>query len=744
MEINQDASSTVLILNGTTTTTTIPPVIAGQPTEPGSVLQDKGTSAAQFFGPMAPLDDEDGDEEDQPEFVASTANAKDGTIDCVWYGGQAVIRYDYDSGDNYMLQLDMDGCRLDRLNSGAPIFDSHMSGMDYASAVAGKMGTRAHLGSVVKAGSSGCKGMATLKFDMGSHDGAEMFRKAATGIVRNLSFGTWIYKRKETDETPGPKGETLFVATDWEPFEVSPVPVPADFSTEFLGAAPQVSSAASGAGSIAGSSATVEESREQHMTEQQLAAEKQTIEKAAILAERQRGQDIRAAASKFNLDSKFVESLIAEGLTLDQAQTKILEKLGEAYGQATNGKPHGTVAENVSVTRDAVSTKFSQMEAALLMRHDPKFGLGRKVDHSGTSTNVFIEGRGPEYQAQLESLGREYRGFSLMDMARESLTLRGISWRGMNKNEVAERALSSRSERFAGAESTSDFPSALANVANKTLRQAYEAWPQTFRPFSRMVTATDFKPINRVQLSDAPTLQKINEKGEFRRSALKDSNQSYKLATFGEIVALTRAVVINDDLNAFTRVPALLGVSAAQMESDTVWAVITGNQTMEEDTTALFHANHNNSLTGAGSALALAGLKASRAKMRLQKAQNGTVLNLVPRYLIMPAAIENDGLQLLYPINIASSDVTKVIPEWVRGMLPIVEPRLDAASTTAWYVATDSAQIDTIEYCYLEGQQGVYIETRQGFDVDGIEIKVREDFAAAAIDFRGLQKNAGT
>jgi hypothetical protein len=35
----------------------------------------------------------------------------------------------------------------------------------------------------------------------------------------------------------------------------------------------------------------------------------------------------------------------------------------------------------------------------------------------------------------------------------------------------------------------------------------------------------------------------------------------------------------------------------------------------------------------------------------------------------------------------------------------------------------------------------VYIETRQGFEVDGVEIKARLDFAAAAIDYRGLQKN---
>jgi hypothetical protein len=37
----------------------------------------------------------------------------------------------------------------------------------------------------------------------------------------------------------------------------------------------------------------------------------------------------------------------------------------------------------------------------------------------------------------------------------------------------------------------------------------------------------------------------------------------------------------------------------------------------------------------------------------------------------------------------------------------------------------------------------VYFETKLGFEVDGVEMKSRMDFAAAAIDYRGLQKNAG-
>jgi hypothetical protein len=337
-------------------------------------------------------------------------------------------------------------------------------------------------------------------------------------------------------------------------------------------------------------------------------------------------------------------------------------------------------------------------------------------------------------------------------MGKECLTAAGVNVRGLSRHEVARIALQGRygaSAYFSGAETTSDFPSILANVANKTLRQAYEAYPRTFQQLARQVTAADFKPINRVQLSDAPSLQKINEKGEYHRANLTDSNQKYSLATYGEVVAITRKVIINDDLQAFTRVPAVLGVAAARLESDTVWAVITGNQTMEADSTALFHANHSNLLTTSSSSLitaALSALNAARKTLRLQTAPQGTPLNLIPRFIVVPAALETYALQAVYPINIASTDVTKVVPEWVRSLTPVVEPRLDATAsigTTAWYLFADPAQIDTLEYCYLEGQEGVYTETRQGFEVDGVEIKARLDFAAAAIDYRGMQRNDG-
>jgi hypothetical protein len=51
---------------------------------------------------------------------------------------------------------------------------------------------------------------------------------------------------------------------------------------------------------------------------------------------------------------------------------------------------------------------------------------------------------------------------------------------------------------------------------------------------------------------------------------------------------------------------------------------------------------------------------------------------------------------------------------------------------------------DTLEYARLAGtDEGPTLEARDGFDIDGVEFKAREDFAAAALDWRGLVWSAG-
>jgi hypothetical protein len=76
-------------------------------------------------------------------------------------------------------------------------------------------------------------------------------------------------------------------------------------------------------------------------------------------------------------------------------------------------------------------------------------------------------------------------------------------------------------------------------------------------------------------------------------------------------------------------------------------------------------------------------------------------------------------------------------------LMVIADARLDEVSSTAWYVVADGNQFDTVEVAFLNGQQTPYLEAKDGWNVDGVEYKVRIDAAAVPLDFRTMYYNAG-
>lgn len=246
--------------------------------------------------------------------------------------------------------------------------------------------------------------------------------------------------------------------------------------------------------------------------------------------------------------------------------------------------------------------------------------------------------------------------------------------------------------------------------------------------------------MKRNQLGEAPQLQKVLEGAEFTRGTIGEGKEEYGLATYGRVFAITRQAIVNDDMDAFSRVPSLFGRSARDLESDLVWLQVTANGNMG-DGVALFHATHGN-LAGTGAVISVATLGAARAAMRAQKGvDKKQFINVTPKYLVVPVALETTAEQFVSS-NLLASASGSVNP--FAGKFQVVaEPRLDASSAISWYLAADPAQVDVVEYAYLDGQDGPMLESRVGFDVDGLEIKCRHDFAAKVIDFRGLYKNPG-
>jgi hypothetical protein len=69
---------------------------------------------------------------------------------------------------------------------------------------------------------------------------------------------------------------------------------------------------------------------------------------------------------------------------------------------------------------------------------------------------------------------------------------------------------------------------------------------------------------------------------------------------------------------------------------------------------------------------------------------------------------------------------------------------LDTTSSTQWYLAADPGQVDTVDVCFLEGQEAPLVEEENEFSTGALQLKVTQDAVAKAIDWRGLVRSSGS
>ncbi len=635
------------------------------------------------------------------------------TAEIVFSTGAPVRRYDWyrERYFNEVLVLDEGACNLSRLQRGAPLLNTHS-----AWSLEDQIGVCENPRIENGAGTIGAKFSRRASV-------AGYVQDVEDGVIRNVSVG---YSREAIEMIPPEEegGIWTYRVVRWTPMEVSLVPIPADmdaqvrsagdrvidqqgrelrtFDCEFIEVRSQVST-----------KEHVMPQTTEAKTAEQIEAERQAetarVVEEARVAEAKRSGDITELCQRHGV-AHMAAAMIRENKTVDQARASVLDEI--ARRDAATGGHHNTRVETV---RDEVETRMAGMGEVILARVD--------------STS------------KLTDNGRQFRSMSLLEMGRDYLQFRGIDTRGMTRLELATQVLQYRSS---GMMSTSDFGSLLQNVASKRLRRAYdESMPSYQRWARRAPNAPDFKQMSVVNLSAAPDLLQVTEHGEFKYGSMSDGKEVYSMLTYGRIVSFTRQALVNDDLRGFDRLIGAFGNAAARLENRTVYSILTANAALS-DSVALFHSTHGN-LAGSGTVIDVSGLGAGRKAMRLQKGLQSEELNLAPAYLIVPAALEQVAYQYTSANYVpATPGTTNEFRAGGRTAVePIVEPILDANSATAWYLAADNAQVDTVEFCFLDGAEGPIIESDIGFEVDGISWKCREDFAAKAIDYRGLYKNPG-
>lgn len=462
---------------------------------------------------------------------------------------------------------------------------------------------------------------------------------------------------------------------------------------------------------------------------------KEEIEKAvarSAKAELQRQKEIRAIVESVKIERAFADELCDSGVSLDIARQKVLERM-------TTTQPLGS---GPSVVREGREELRKAMRAGL---------ISRALQSSGArKTQIADADKVAGYQ--------DFERMSMLRMVERSLQAADVDTRRMSPQEMTMVAFNHRPtiDRLQANNiirdayhTTGSFANLLLDAANKTLLAGYEEAPYTWNLWARQGSSVaDFKNINRIRFGESPNLEMVLENSNYKEGTMVDSKETYKVEKFGRIFTITWETVVNDDLDAISRIPQMHGNAARRTQNQKVYEVLTSNPTMG-DGVALFGAHASGSNTsGAAAAPSVTTLNAAFLAMRRQTGLNSSaILNITPRYLIVPVNYEATALELVNSTSYNAANNNEGVrniygPGGPRSLTVVGEPQLDGSSSTVWYVAADPGQIDTVELTFLQGEESPVIESEWDFDKDVYKNKVRQTFGVKAIDWRGLFRNS--
>ena len=541
------------------------------------------------------------------------------------------------------------------------------------------------------------RGKALVRFDEDEQSDA-IFKKVQSGTLQGVSVGYAInrYELLEDKDSVSSngrfKGPDTYVVTDWEPLEISIVSVPADATVGVGRSADEIhTSIDTQEETKSMNGEEILKNEEVKSTPVETGITQEDLQKA-MEQERKRTSEITALFRDFDVEG--ADEAIVMGVSVDEARAMVMDQL-----RARN--------KGVSVTMgEAESDKFrAAAQDAVLM-----------------AAGIPVADAAPGAQ--------ELRGHSMVELARESLQREGLQANFGDNMELARQAINS----------TSTFPAIMANLANKSVMVGFNEAETTYQIWAGKGSNRDFKEAARVALSEAGNLELVPEGGQFQQDFLGEASARTKVATYGKLFSLTRQAIINDDLGLFSKIATKYGSAAKRLVNKMVYAQLTGNVKMQ-DNVALFDSKHGN-VAGTGEALSVKAIAKAITAMRRQKGITGdATLNITPKYLVVPSELEMTAYQIVNSTAAVDGVNSGVVNPYKGRFVVVADAEL--TDPDAWYLVADASQHDTIEVTYLNGVETPRLETRQGFDVDGIEYKVAFDCGVSALDFRGVFKNAG-
>lgn len=461
------------------------------------------------------------------------------------------------------------------------------------------------------------------------------------------------------------------------------------------------------------------------------------VRREFMAAEQQRRQDIRnllggSFARRQDLVAVLNECLDDVACTVDEASRRLLKRAGADASPLGGWSPAesiggaGAVGASVSTPHGSL---FREFQAAERIRNPVGFGGHHRSDFLQAASDALAIRFGAKLKKPHPG-AQDLKHHGLTGFAALVMANAGYDTVGMSRPALVK-----------GAMTLSDFPELLGISANKVLGTRLEQIAQEHRDLCEKGDLVDFKPQKVVNPSFLPGLVRKLEHGEIEYGYITDGATSYQLMTFARGLAFSREVLINDDLDGIGILLRNASTSAARLERDLIFSILTGNpQTSDEN--PLFSVAHAN-LDTSGAAIDIAGLSKARVLMRKQKDSSGGFVLTSPKFLVTPVNREAEAEALVSSLSYRPSGGAEMeTPSWVKNLVVISDPRLDAVSETHWYLLSDPAVAPTIKLGYLNGKDTPDVEQDADFNSDVMKFKIRFDVACTAVGWSGAVKMA--
>lgn len=418
----------------------------------------------------------------------------------------------------------------------------------------------------------------------------------------------------------------------------------------------------------------------------------------------------------------------------ERARVRSLYDIGERAGMSRN-EIEQAVDANIGVEAfrarafDHLAGRISNQPVAQVIRDE---GVTRRQ-----AIEDALAHRMARTAPDASSPARSYMGHGLAEMAAEHMGERNMPRTMAQREAIMTRAF----------HTTSDFPIIFDNAMNRQLASRYQAATPTYRQISRQMTFSDFRQHELVRPGDFPMLQPVSQSGEIKFGSLGEKRERAAVAPYGVQFAITRQMIVNDQLDAIGDVLARQGDTVAQFEERTFYTFFApggaGPNLLEplpnNTTGAMFHANRGN-LAGAGTTIDVANLGTARAAMRLFRSVDGTIsLNVNPSIILVGPSRELVAQQVVAPIQ--AQQAGNVNP--FSGSLRIIVSAEFAANNNAWYLLAEPSVGANFVWGLLDGYQAPRLRTVEPFGIQGVGISLEHDFGVGAADWRFAYRNPG-